>query len=74
MVGVLSLSVITLQLFFPPVEMYAELIFNYLIGEQCPDIELPSPVEESQILGQSKKFLFSELQVGYNSILNIFNL
>lgn len=44
--------------------MYAELIFNYLIGEQCPDIELPSPVEQSQILGQSKKFLFSELQSG----------
>ena len=62
--------------FFPPVEMYAELIFNSLIGEQCPDIELSSPVVRSQILGRSKKFLFSELQVGYktyNSILNIFN-
>ena len=59
---------------FPFVEMYAELIFNYLIGEQCPDVELPSPVEQSPILGRSKKFLFSELQVGCNSILNIFNI
>ena len=45
--------------------MYAELIFNYTVDENCSEIELPSPVEKSTVSGHLSRFYISELEVSF---------